>query len=62
MGTDNESKKDDIEMAKKNGEDKNLANAALDDSIPKINPVKWTVSYFLDYNLPFYNYEKMTDI
>lgn len=48
-----EMKKDDIEMAKKNGEDKNLANAALDDSLPKINPVKWTVSYFLDYDVLF---------
>ena len=42
-----------LDDSMKNGEDKTLAgltNTSLDDSLPKINPVKWTVrkySYFL---------------
>lgn len=39
--------KNDNDATKKNGEDKTLASlaniAAIEDALPKINPVKWTV-------------------
>lgn len=37
--------KNDIDMIKKNGDDKslNLNNVTLDDSSSKMNPMKWTV-------------------
>ncbi|OXU20022.1 hypothetical protein TSAR_004280 [Trichomalopsis sarcophagae] len=50
--------KNDNDAIKKNGEDKSLANlannAAIEDSLPKVNPVKWTVNEVCDFirNLP----------
>lgn len=41
-----ESKTIDVENNKKNGEDKSLSTtttSSVDESIPKVNPVKWTV-------------------
>ena len=42
-----DAKNNEMDAMKKNGEDKSLTTSTtvnLDDSIPKINPVKWTVN------------------
>lgn len=41
-----DAKNNEMEAIKKNGEDKSLTTSttpSIDDSLPKINPVKWTV-------------------
>lgn len=44
-----DAKNNEMEAQKKSGEDKSLTTSTtpnIDDSLPKINPVKWTVIIF----------------
>lgn len=53
-----ETKTVDNDIAKKNGEERSLSTtttSSTDESLPKVNPVKWTVIRYFDIFMHVYN-------